>query len=223
MAALLIIYVIVFSIMYSTYNSRKYSRQFPWVKLTTSLCFIAIAAYCAGRSLHYTLFFRMLPAFLLAAAGDFLLGVAHSRNDYYGKEFSLGVGSFLLTHLFFYFALTAILPAQIEDFIIPVAVMFGVFFISKNKNLRLGKMKLPCIAYSFFVGLLFSKGLMIVLAAGFSIPNFLILAGSFLFLTSDLVLLFLNFHIAPPKCLAFVNLSTYYAAMALLGISLYPF
>ena len=98
-----------------------------------------------------------------------------------------------------------------------------VYFISRGKNVNLGMMKVPGIIYSFFVGLLFSKSLMIVIYSGAAISHILILTGSFLFLASDLILLFLNFHAAPPKWLAFANLSTYYAGIALLGLSLYPF
>jgi len=223
MAVLLPLYILVFSIMYLTYHSTKYVKQFPWIKLSVSLGFILIATYSAVLSQEYALFFRMLPAFILAALGDLLLGFAHTRNDYYGREFMLGVGSFLTAHIIFYLALTTIVPAQVVDFVLPLGVMALILFLSQNKNLALDKMKIPAIIYSFFVGLLFSKSLMIILSAGVTIPHMLILTGSFLFLTSDLVLLFLNFHIAPPKCLAFINLSTYYAGLALLGLSLYPF
>ena len=223
MVALLVIYAFLFSVMYYMYNPPKYSKPFPWVKLSTSLCFVLIATYSAILSEQYSMFYRLLPAFLLAALGDWLLGLAHSNNDSNSKEFLIGTCSFLAAHIVFYVALVSIDAVRVIDFILPFCVMGLVFFISRSKNVNLGTMKIPGIIYSFFVGLLFSKGLMIILFSGVTVPHLLILTGSFLFLISDMILLFLNFHIAPPKWLAFANLSTYYTALALLGLSLYPF
>lgn len=223
MAALLIFYVLLFIIMYRIYKPAKYQKVFPWIKLATSLCFILIALYSAFLSRQYPMFLRMIPAFVLAALGDWLLGVAHSKNDSFSKEFLTGTCSFLMAHVVFYAALTSIDRVRAVDFIIPLAVMGLVFLTSRSRNVRLGKMKIPGIIYSFFVGLLFSKGILIVIYTGVSTSNILILIGSALFLISDYILIFLNFHVAPPKWLAFANLSTYYAAMALLGLSLYPF
>jgi uncharacterized membrane protein YhhN len=165
----------------------------------------------------------MVPAFLLAALGDFLLGLAHSKDSSDSRTFLAGTLSFLTAHILFYAALTSIDPLRPIDFAIPPVVMAIVILISNGKNVSLGKMKIPGIIYSFFVGLLFSKGVMILLFQGIGTAHLLIFSGSFLFLVSDMILIFLYFHKSPPKCLAFANLSTYYAAMALLGLSMYPF
>lgn len=45
MPALLILYVILFVMTYYMYSPPKYSKPFSWVKFSTSLCFILIAAY----------------------------------------------------------------------------------------------------------------------------------------------------------------------------------
>lgn len=84
-------------------------------------------------------------------------------------------------------------------------------------------MLIPGLVYTFFVALLLSKGAMLVLRGGGSAQNLLILAGGLLFLISDGVLLFMYFHISPKKNLGVVNLGTYYSAMALLGLCIYPF
>jgi len=223
MPVLLILYVFLFGVTYYMYSPPKYSKPFPWVKFSTSLCFILIAAYSAFLSQYYSMFYKMLPAFILAALDDLLLGLAHSKNNSNSKEFLIGTFSFLAAHIVFYAALTFIYPVHLIDFVIPIGVMGLVYFISLRKNVNLGIMKIPGIIYSFFVGLLFSKSLMIVIYSGAAVSHILILTGSFLFLASDLILVFLNFHIAPPKWLAFANLSTYYAGIALLGLSLYPF
>jgi uncharacterized membrane protein required for colicin V production len=84
-------------------------------------------------------------------------------------------------------------------------------------------MKLPGYIYSYFVGLLFSKALLIFLRQGASPQTVLILTGSAFFLVSDLILMFMNFHRKPARCLTFLNLSFYYGGMLLLSLSLYPF
>ena len=221
--AILIIYVLLFSVTYYMYYPPKYDKSYPWFKFATSLGFILTATYSAILSNDFQMFYRMLPAFILAASGDLLLGLAHSKHDYYSKEFLSGTCAFLAAHIVFYAALTSIDAPRLIDFVLPVIVMGVIYLISRSKNVRLGRMKIPAIVYSFFVGLLFSKSLMIILYSGRTIPHLLILIGSFLFLTSDIILLFLNYHIAPPKWLAFGNLSTYYAGIVLLGLSLYPF
>jgi len=87
MAAILIFYVLLFIFMYRTYKPASYRKVFPWIKLATSLCFILIALFSAFLSRQYPMFLWMLPAFALAALGDWLLGVAHSKNDSFSKEF----------------------------------------------------------------------------------------------------------------------------------------
>ena len=221
MPALLILYTILLCTTNYMYYPPKYNKFFPWIKFTTSLCFIVIAVYSAFLSRQYLILYRMLPAFIFAALGDLLLGLAHSKHNYQGREFLMGTCSFLAAHILFYAALTSIDGVRLTDFILPLGVMGIVFIISQSKNVVLGKMQIPGVVYSFFVGLLFSKGLMIFLYSGAAVPNLLILAGAFLFLISDMILLFLNFHVAPPKWLAYANLSTYYVGIALLGLSLY--
>ncbi len=223
MYALLLVYILLFGLLYGSYHPPRFRKIFPWIKLSTSICFVLIACYSAFLGHDYTLFVYMLPAFLLAALGDFLLGLAHAKDSSENKAFLMGTLSFLAAHIIFYAALSTLDPIRASDFIIPAAVMTAVIFISNSKNIHLGRMKIPGIIYAFFVGLLFSKGLMVLLFQGISTAHILMFSGSFLFLISDMILIFLYFHISPPKCLAFANLSTYYTAMALLGLSMYPF
>lgn len=223
MPGLILLYVLMFALMYSSHGSPRFQKQFPWLKLATSLCFVAIASYSAFLGSSRELYFRMLPAFLLAALGDLLLGLARNKQDFRGREFLAGACAFSAAHVIFFLSLCTLVPAMPWDFLIPLALMAAVFLLSKRKRMHLGRMKFPGIFYAFFVGLLFSKALMVNVFAEVSAQNILLLIGSGLFLASDLDLLFLNFHEAPPKPLLFVNLSTYYAGMALLGLSLYPF
>ena len=80
--AILIIYVLLFSVTYYMYYPPKYDKSYPWFKFATSLGFILTATYSAILSNDFQMFYRMLPAFILAASGDLLLGLAHSKHDY---------------------------------------------------------------------------------------------------------------------------------------------
>lgn len=222
MPALYSAYLLLFVITYRIHDDPAYVKIFPWIKLSTSLCFIAAAMICAYGG-DPALLYRMLPGFVLAALGDFLLGLATAKRDFYGCEFLIGVCSFAAAHVAFYAAFTYLDRPGITDFILPLAVTGIVILLSRSKNITLGRMKLPGYIYSYFVGLLFSKALLIFLHRGTSPQTVLILSGSMLFLVSDLILLFMNFHRKPPKCLTLLNLSFYYGGMLLLGLALVPF
>ena len=130
---------------------------------------------------------------------------------------------FMLAHAAFYLAFSTIQNMSPLDFVLPVLFSAGMIFVLRSKSFSLGKMLIPGLVYTFFVALLLSKGAMLVLRGGGSAQNLLILAGGLLFLISDGVLLFMYFHISPKKNLGVVNLGTYYSAMALLGLCIYPF
>ncbi len=222
MAALYSLYLLLFVVTYRTRDEARYARIFPWIKLSTSLCFIA-AAILSAYGTDPALLYRMLPGFVLAASGDFLLGLATAKRDCRGREFLIGTCSFAAAHVAFYAAFTYLDRPRAADFVIPLAITGLVILLSRNKNITLGRMKLPGYIYSYFVGLLFSKALLIFIHKDISAQTALILTGSVLFLVSDLILMFMNFHRKPPRCLTFLNLSTYYGAMLLLGLCLYPF
>ena len=158
MAALYSLYLLLFVVTYRIRDEARYAKIFPWIKLSTSLCFIAAAILCAYGG-DTALLYRMLPGFVLAALGDFLLGLATAKRDFYGREFLIGACSFAAAHIAFYAALAWLDRPGLADFLIPVAVMFLVILLSRSKNITLGRMKLPGYMYSYFVGLLFSKAL----------------------------------------------------------------
>jgi len=222
MAAIYSLYLLLFVVTYRIRDEARYAKIFPWIKLSTSLCFIAAAIFCAYGG-DAVLLCRMLPGFVLAALGDFLLGLATAKRDFYGREFLIGTCSFAAAHVAFYAAFTYLDRPRIADFIIPLVMTGLVILLSRSKNITLGRMKLPGYIYSYFVGLLFSKALLIFISKGASPQTALILTGSTLFLVSDLILLFMNFHRKPARCLTLLNLSFYYGAMLLLGLCLYPF
>lgn len=205
------------------YGSKNGRSRYTFFKLMTSLCFVGIACYSAILGGLPALFFFLLPGFWFAVAGDYLLGIAHTREDYTGKEFLSGAVMFMMAHAAFYFALSTIQDIRLTDFVFPVLFSAVMFFVLRSKSFSLGKMLIPGMVYTVFVALLLSKGVMIIFFNGTSVSNFLILAGGLLFLISDGVLLFMYFHTVPKKNLGALNLATYYGAMAMLGLCVYPF
>ena len=99
-----------------------------------------------------------------------------------------------------------------------------MLFLLQGENFAMGRMRIPGLLYSFFVALLVSKGVLLLLENGLSIRYALVLCGGIFFLISDLILLFMYFHVpSSKKPLGAANLATYYLAMGLLALSLYPF
>lgn len=223
MPVLGVLYLFLVGITCFLYGSKNGRNRYTFFKLMTSLCFVGIACYAAILGGLPALFFFLLPGFWLAVAGDYLLGIAHSSEDYKGKEFLAGTIMFMLAHAAFYFALSTIQDISLLDFAFPVVFSTGMLFVLRHKPFSLGKMLIPGLVYTFFVALLLSKGAMLVIFDGGSSRNLLILFGGLFFLISDGVLLFMYFHISPKKNLGAINLGTYYGAMAMLGLCIYPF
>lgn len=217
------LYLVLVGITCFLYGSKNSRNRYTFFKLMTSLCFVGIACYAAILGGLPILFFFLLPGFWFAVAGDYLLGIAHTREDYRGKEFLSGAIMFMFAHAAFYIALSTIQDIGVKDFVFPLVFSAVMFFVLRSKSFSLGKMLIPGMAYAFFVALLLSKGAMLVIFDGSGVRNLLILAGGVLFLISDGVLLFMYFHISPKKNLGAVNLGTYYSAMVMLGLCIYPF
>jgi len=218
-----VLYIVLVVITCFLYGSKNGRSRYTFFKVMTSLCFVGIACYSAILGGLPELFFFLLPGFWFAVAGDYLLGIAHTREDYKGKEFIAGAVMFMLAHVAFYVALSTIQDVSPLDFVLPAVFSSVMFFVLQHKPFVLGKMLIPGLVYTFFVALLLSKGAMLVIFEGHGVRNLLILAGGLLFLISDGVLLFMYFHITPKKNLGALNLGTYYSAMALLGLCIYPF
>lgn len=217
------LYVVLVSVTCFLYGSKSERSRYTFFKLMTSLCFVGIACYAAILGGLPELFLFLLPGFWFAVAGDYLLGIAHTQENYKGKVFLSGAIMFMFAHAAFYFALSTIQDVRLADFVIPAVFSAIMVFVLRRKPFSLGKMLIPGTVYAFFVALLLSKGVMLVLFDGGGPRNLLILFGGLLFLISDGVLLFMYFHIPPKKNLGAVNLGTYYSAMAMLGLCIYPF
>lgn len=216
---LLIPYLTLFFVLCRAYRKMEGNKSLPWIKFSLSVLFILIAAVSGLTSGRTFLFWITLPGFSLAAFGDLLLGFARARGNVRGWEFLAGTGAFLLAHIAFYAAFSTFLSPSFLELGLAFSVSILVFFLMRDRRLSVGKMAVPGIIYAFFVGLFLSKSLALFFVLGPTLAHGMLLTGASLFLFSDLLLIYINF-LPNGRRLIFVNLGTYYAAMALLAFSL---
>ncbi|NLO61868.1 MAG: hypothetical protein GX099_00365 [Clostridiaceae bacterium] len=223
MPFILILYGVLVTVTACLHGSATHRRRYTFSKTLTSLGFVVIALFAGYRGDFPSLYLYLLPGFWFAVAGDYLLGLAHSENNYRGKTFLLGATAFMLAHVSFYLAYSAEYAFRWSDWLLPCVFAGVMFFILHGKKFNLGRMKVPGLIYSFFVTVLLSKGISLFVYEGWAVRHLLVLLSGFFFLASDIVLLFMYFYVSPSKKrLGAVNLVTYYIAMGLLGLSIFP-
>lgn len=221
MPVFIAIYCVLIGMTCRLHSSERHRKRYAFVKTLTSLCFIGIAVYAGVISGGSQLFFYLLPGFWFALAGDYLLGLAHAERNYKGLKFLLGAAAFMFAHIAFYLAFCAEFSFNVKELILPALFPAITLIIIRGDDFSLGKMKVPGLMYSFFVALLCSKGVSLFLSEGISGGTAMVLAGGMLFLISDIVLLFMYFHVSSPKkILGVINLATYYLAMGFLALSI---
>ncbi|MDO4545355.1 MAG: lysoplasmalogenase family protein [Bacillota bacterium] len=199
------------------------NRQGPYtvLKTVTSLLFLLVG-FLAYRHTGNPLYFYLLPGFIFCFLGDVLLAVAHEiDNKLKNPYFVLGVGSFLVAHVFFCWQFLGILEWHISWPAVIAIIMTGVTVSSvRSEKYDYGPNKIPSIIYSFFVGLLCGLGLQLFLDEPSNGQLIFLGAGSVLFLVSDYLLSMKYFRIEKPKCLGFFVLVAYYGAMWLLSANI---
>jgi len=160
-----------------------------------------------------------LTQLLLASAMIFCLGgdVALMLPDPKGNRFLLGLGSFLVAHLFFISCLLRLPRGNIfAGVLFILALAFTpAFFVVRSISRKAKKLVLPVLVY---IAVLLSMATC-ALAVGFSggLPNVLIAVGALAFVTSDLLLAVHRFVRPIPNETVLVHVS-YHAAIILLTI-----
>lgn len=207
------------AIAYSRRNFHRYAAA----KTAASAAFLVTAAagFFARGGMDRA--GALLAACLvLCFAGDVLLGLANVRAAYFGHYFAAGAASFCAAHALFCVLFASQASVSPLHFALPAALTAALCLCARDKRrFRLRRMKVPAVVYSFFVGLMCSLGV----SLAFSAPGphgFLCAAGGFLFLLSDITLLFLYFYHKKRAVLRAVNLVTYYAGMFCLALTAWP-
>lgn len=220
MLLLFILYIFLIGVLLWIYASPSRRRFYPWMKLCAGLCFSGIAVTAALYSSRFDLLALMLPALLLSTAGDVVLGFARIRGNFSGKEMIAGMFFFSIAHVLFYLTFAQVYPPIPADFLLPAIVCIFAIALMRSPRMDTRGMLVPCLVYAYFVGLLTAKGVTSMFLFGPSPASVLFLVGSVLFLFSDTILIFMNFGLASKFYLIYINLCTYYTAVALLGMTL---
>lgn len=207
------------AIAYSRRNFHRYAA----VKTAASAAFLVTAA--AGffaRGGMGRAGALLAACLVLCFAGDVLLGLANVRAAYFGHYFAAGAASFCAAHALFCVLFASQASVSPLCFALPAVLTAALCLCARDKRrFRLRRMKVPAVVYSFFVGLMCSLGV----SLAFSTPGphgFLCAVGGFLFLLSDITLLFLYFYHKKRAVLRAVNLVTYYAGMFCLALTAWP-
>ncbi|MGL6201114.1 MAG: lysoplasmalogenase family protein [Lachnospiraceae bacterium] len=213
---LLCAYVVAFYFVIITLYKAQLHKYHTFVKFLNSLGFILVVIY-AGLTNNNMLWLQMMPGFVLCLAGDVLLGYAEIKN--HAKTFMIGLVSFLTAHIVFIICLLLIHPIKWYDFVFPFIMVFIGWYLTTLKGMDMEGMRIPVVIYAFFVSMLFSKSVSIVIADGISTRNIQLCLGSFLFLFSDIILLFIRFYNKKLYLNKFFNLFAYYGGLLLLAMS----
>lgn len=188
------------------------------IKSLTSLGFIAIGLVSGMQSQNLGLFLHLLPAFVFCFIGDALLAVTDDSGS--KKFFLFGLFAFLTGHILFTTGFDSLAPFKWQELILPMLALPLALFLTKLEHMETGKMRNYVLIYSFFVTLLFSKGLSVYFATQ-NIFGTMVLCGSISFILSDGIIMFLYFYKKKHPWVRFFNLFTYYLATVLLAFSIY--
>lgn len=219
MRALILLFVYSIPIFFLLYVliDKRFRRHYIWVKTVSSAAFVAAAVYCAYVGNHMSFFISMLPGFLLCLCGDVVMGLYNRIQN--RKFFLTGVFAFLAGHIFFVASFCLLQSLSVFDFVFPIIAIFITIQITKQRNMILGRLKPYAYVYSFFVALLFSKSIHLVIEVC-SVQRILLAAGATLFMISDILILYLYFYKHRAWCIHGLNIATYYYGVFLLSISL---
>ncbi|MEM7117858.1 MAG: lysoplasmalogenase [Chloroflexota bacterium] len=167
---------------------------------------ILLLAYWVSRSVTGTTEWLIIAALLCSAAGDVALAV---NGD---KYFVVGLGSFLVGHLFFTAAFLQT-TAFTSIALLPIGfiLLLGIV-ITQQLWPQLGKLKFPVLGY-----------IIVSMVMGFSAAlhtplSWLAIVGAILFMLSDACIA-INKFVRPIPYRDFVVMSSYYAAQLLLTLS----
>lgn len=200
----------------------------PFGKLCTktlaSVGFLLVGILCAcatplgpGRT-SYTVF--MLIGLILGLVGDVSLAYQEVFPRQKERYFLVGLGAFLMGHLF-YIAAFAFLPQSGALWLL-VAVLLFLALLCAQRFFRvdLGTMRLPVYAYAAVISIM--AGLASGMAVGGqNLQGWLVCIAAWLFVFSDGVLALLYFGRPRGRWLTAANLGSYYLAQLLLALSIW--
>lgn len=212
-----VVYTIPVGLLLYTLIHKSAGQYYVPVKTMASIAFICMAVFCGVMGDNVVMMIRMMPAFVMCLCGDIFLGFHYRIKN--KKLFLGGVATFMLGHIFFIEAFVHLQKLVWTDFIFPICAIGITVLVTYAKKMFLGKLRPYVYTYSFFVAMLFSKSMHIMIKAP-TAQTFCLAIGAGLFLISDFLILFLYFYEKRPWSTHGWNLATYYYGMFFLAASL---
>lgn len=204
--------------VYTDYRWQK--KYFFITKMVASLLFVAIAVSAfliLMPTADYAMW--MIAALTLGMVGDGLL-VFKSNH----KFFMLGLAAFLVGQIFYGVTFARYVGFMWVDVIIYVALVAAALFVYTKVNLKLGRMKIPVLAYALIIAFMFVMAISSLYKYGFNnLTSAMITIGATAFLASDIALAFVVFHEKPHRSIRAINLVLYYSAQMILALTLVTF
>lgn len=210
-------YAVVLILFLNEVKKPDYKKNYIITKTVQSMAFLIVFFTSAGISHNIKSFWLMLPAFVCCFAGDVFLAFYNKFRK--KKIFLTGLSAFLMGHLFFIRWLNRMQKFSVVDLLFPVAAVIAIGILTGTKNFHTGRLR-PCILlYSFFIGYLFGKSAHIAVCMP-DLYHMICAVGSFLFMISDISILFLYFYKSKDRRIHVFNLATYYIGIFFLAVSL---
>lgn len=203
-------------------NHRSAVFTLGW-KALSSLCFVSIGiSWMLNAHQSYGIF--MVIGLILGMAGDVFLNLPPCDPDRKDLWFLAGLGSFLMGHLAYVYALYHTdMPVSIMLLAVGAIIAFILLsMLQKRKIVDLDKMFVPAFLYAVVI-LFFEFQCLSWLVEEISTFTVLLNAGALLFVISDMILLFILFGNRDTKTMSCMNLTTYYFAQICLATSILLF
>lgn len=210
-----VFYGVLFLWFLNQVKKPDYKKNYVLVKTLQSAAFVSVFLAAAVVSRDILDFWLMLPAFVCCFAGDVILAF---YNKIKKRDFFVGT-----CHIFN--GASVLYPVAGPD-AAAGSCRYGVSGHSSDRdfcsdrNGQLSYRKTPAMHFSlhFFIAYLFAKSMHIAV----SIPDMrhiVCAVGSFLFMISDISILFLYFYKNKSRKVHLFNLTTYYVGIFLLAVS----
>lgn len=212
---------IIFEAIFIVFEYRKKPETALILKSCASFMFIVLGIICYLQTSNIIFGIMILIGLVFGALGDVCLNLRNVLEKQKDRIFIMGIAAFLLGHLF-YIATLIICDAKALYIAIPMAAVLSaiiLYFTLKNIDVP-KKLKIFGPIYIAIVIIMFSCATSLLILYPTNKAYLIFTAGAFLFMLSDIVLVFNLFGNKKVKALRAINLSTYYIGQLLIAISI---
>ena len=208
---------------------RKYSVKATMIKGTTSMLFIALAAYCSFINHGHVFDVYVLIALTFGLLGDIWLGLKYSVPQESRSFTFAGFACFAIGHVLYIIGMMTSLDYLREwyAYVIPFAagLLCGalILILEKPLGFKYGEYKFVCFLYGVLLFTTVFTTLFLAITHQFAEPMYVMLfVGGTLFAISDLILCGTYFGVGKERPVDLIsNAVTYYAAQFIIAFSLF--